>query len=157
MVIFIIKRFFFFFNGPPKHDSGAQRVISGPLQRSGRNVPREAGMTGVGILILSVFIGLFAFATIQLTPIYLNYMKVAGVLDGVYKEFDSQNPTRGTIQRSIQRRFDVESVSKLTASDIKVTVADGGFRVTADYDDTSPFISNVYFTVKFDKSVLIRR
>ena len=143
--------------GPDKSDSGVKRVTSGPLQRRGRSVPREAGMTGVGVLILSVFIGLFAFAAIRLTPIYLNYMKVAGVLDGVYKEFDSQNPTRPAIQKSIQRRFDVESVSQLTARDIKVAVADGGFRVTADYDHSSPFISNVYFMVKFDKSVLIRR
>ena len=143
--------------GPGNNDSGLSRVLTGPLVRRGRKAPREAGMTGVGILILAVFVGLFAFAAIRLTPIYLNYMKVAGVLDGVYKEFDSQNPTRGAIQTSIQRRFDVESVSEITARDIKVTADDGGFRVTADYDHTSPFISNVHFTVKFDKSVLIRR
>ena len=144
-------------NGPGSNGSGSPQVISRPLRRRGRAVPREAGMTGIGILILSVFIGLFAFAAIRLTPIYLNYMKVAGVLDGVYDEFDSQNPTRNAIQISIQRRFDVESVSQLTARDIKVTIDDGGFLVTADYDHTSPFISNVHFMVKFDKAVLIRR
>lgn len=123
----------------------------------GRSVPREHGMTGIGMLVIAMFVGLFAFAAIRLTPIYLNYMKVSGVLEGVYKEFDSQAPSRSAIQTSIQRRFDVESVSQLTARDIKVTPDNGGFLVAAKYDHTSPFIGNIHFTVKFDKSVLVRR
>jgi len=122
-----------------------------------RIVPREEGMTTLGLLILVVFVGLFAFAAIRLTPVYLNYLKVAGVLDGVYKEFDSQNPSRSAIRTSISRRFDVESVSVITARDIQVTQQDGGFLVAAQYDHTTPFISNVYFTVRFDKTALVRR
>lgn len=118
---------------------------------------RERGMTTLGLLILVVFIGLFAFAAIRLTPVYLNYLKVAGVLDGVYEEFDSQNASLSAIRTSISRRFDVESVSEITARDIKVNQQDGGFLIAAKYDHTTPFISNVYFTVRFDKSELIRR
>ncbi len=118
---------------------------------------RQKGMTTLGMLILVVFVGLFAFAGIRLTPVYLNYLKVAGVLDGVYKEFDSQNATRPAIRTSISRRFDVESVSVITARDIDVTQQDGGYLIVAKYDHTTPFISNVFFTVRFDKSTMIRR
>jgi len=114
-------------------------------------------MTTLGFLILVVFVGLFAFAAIRLAPVYLNYIKVAGVLDGVYEEFDSQAPTRGALRTSISRRFDVESVSVITHRDIKVTQDSGGFLVEAHYDHTTPFIANVYFTVRFDKAVKIRR
>ncbi len=127
------------------------------LRLTGRSAPREAGMTAVGVMVLVVFVGLFAFATIRLTPVYLNYMKVAGVIDGVFKEFDSQNPTRSAIRTSISRRFDVESVSVITFRDIKVTPDSGGFLVEANYDHTTPFIGNVYFTVSFQKDVLVRR
>lgn len=130
------------------------------FQRRGmrnRIARRERGMTTLGLLILIIFVGLFAFAGIRLTPVYLNYLKVAGVVDGVYKEFDSQNPTRSAIRTSISRRFDVESVSVITARDIDVTQQDGGFLIVAKYDHTTPFISNVYFTVRFDKSELVRR
>lgn len=130
----------------------------GILHRSqGRSVPRQEGMTAVGILILVAFVGLFAFAAIRLTPVYLNYMKVAGVLDGVYNEFDGQSPSRGAIQTSVLRRFDVESVSVITHRDIKVTPDSAGFMVTAEYDHTTPFIANIHFTVKFHKAVLVRR
>lgn len=118
---------------------------------------RQSGMTAVGFLALAIFISLFAFAAIRLTPVYLNYMKVAGVLDGVYKEFDGQNPSRGAVRMSIVRRFEVESVSVISSRDIKVTAESGGFLVQAQYDHTTPYIGNLYFTVRFDKEVLVRR
>jgi hypothetical protein len=118
---------------------------------------RERGMTTLGFLILVVFLGLFAFAAIRLAPVYLNYIKVAGVLDGVYDEFDSQNPSRGAILTSINRRFEVESVGVITDRDVKVTADSGGFLIEARYDHTTPFIGNLYFTVRFDKQVLVRR
>jgi len=123
----------------------------------GRSAPREEGMTAVGFIILAIFVGLFAFGAIRLTPVYLNYMKVSGVLDGVLEEFDSQNPSRAAIRTSISRRFGVESVSVISHRDIKVTPDSGGFLVQAQYDHTTPFIGNIHFTVKFDKDVLVRR
>ena len=117
----------------------------------------EKGMTTLGFLIMAVFVGMFAFAAIRLTPVYLNYIKVSGVLNGVYEEFDSQNPSRGAIRTSIRRRFEVESVSIISETDIKVTPDDGGFVIAAQYDHTTPYIGNLYFTVRFDKQVLVRR
>ena len=118
---------------------------------------KQAGITTVGFVILGLFIGLFAFAALRLTPVYLNYMKVVGVVDGVFQEFDGQNPTRAAIRSSISRRFDVESVSVINYRDVTVTQVDGGFEVSAVYDHTAPFISNISFTVHFDKSRLVRR
>ena len=128
-----------------------------PPTMMGRARSRQAGITAVGVLLLALFLGLFAFATIRLTPVYLNYMKVAGVLDGVFREFDSQNPSRAAIVKSVRRRFDVESVSVITARDIKIINEGGGFKVEAVYNHTTPFIANVSFTVHFDKRVTVRR
>ena len=123
----------------------------------GRCKRRQAGMTTLGLIILVLFVGLFAFAGIRLTPIYLNYMKVVGVVDGVGEEFDGQGATRSAIRTSISRRFDIESVSVITAKDVKVTAVDGGFEVAATYPHKSPFIANISFVVDFDKRTLIRR
>lgn len=118
---------------------------------------REAGMTTVGMITLVAFVGLFVFAALRLTPVYLNYLKVAGVVDGIHEEFDGRNPTRSSIRNSIARRFDVESVGQITARDVTVTAVDGGFEVRAQYDHVAPFIANVNFSVHFDKKELVRR
>ena len=122
-----------------------------------RNKRQQAGMTTLGLIILVLFVGLFAFAGIRLTPIYLNYMKVVGVVDGVGSEFDGTGASRSAIRTSISRRFDIESVSVITAKDVKVTSVDGGFEVAATYSHKSPFIANISFVVDFDKRVLVRR
>ncbi len=121
------------------------------------NRRRQMGMTTIGIVLMVVFVGIYAFAFLRLTPVYLNYMKVVGVVDGVQKEFDGQGPTSSGVKRSIRRRFDVESVGVITARDVKVTPVDGGLEVSAVYEHTAPFIANIYFTVRFDKTVIIRR
>ena len=103
------------------------------------------------------FLGLFAFAIIRLIPLYLNYMKVVGVIDGVFEEFDGQGAKGAAIRRSISNRFNVESVSQITYRDVSVTAVDGGLQVSAIYDHSTPFISNISFTVHFDKTVIVRR
>jgi hypothetical protein len=118
---------------------------------------RQAGATLLGYTILVVFIGVFAFGAIRLTPVYLNYMKVVGVVDGVFNEFDGQNPSRAAIRSSVSRRFDVESVGVITFRDVTVSAVDGGFEVAAIYDHTSPFIGNISFTVHFNKTRVVRR
>ena len=118
---------------------------------------RQAGMTTLGLIILVTFIGLFAFGGIRLTPIYLNYMKVAGVVSGIQQEFDGTNATRAMIRKSISRRFDIESVGVIAAKDVKVTKVDGGYEVAATYSHKAPFIANVSFLVDFDSRVIVRR
>ena len=123
-------------------------------QRSKR---RQAGMTTLGTFILVLFVGIFAFAGIRLVPVYLNYMKIVGVVEGVGKEFDSTGATRAMIRGSVARRFDIDSVSEITARDVKITGKDGGFEISATYSHKTPFIANVSFVVDFDKRVMVRR
>ncbi len=118
---------------------------------------RQAGMTTLGLVILLVFVGLFAFAGIRLTPVYLNYLKVASVVEGVSKEFDGTGASRASIRSSISRRFSIESVSEIEAKDVTVSAVDGGYEVAAIYSHKAPFIANVNFLVDFDKRTLVRR
>ncbi len=122
-----------------------------------RSRRRQAGMTTLGLVILVLFVGLFAFAGIRLTPVYLNYMKVVGVVEGVADEFDGANASRAAIRSSISRRFDIESVGVITARDVTVTKVAEGHEVAATYSHEAPFIANVSFKVNFDKRAVIRR
>ena len=123
----------------------------------GKMKKRQAGITTLGLVILISFLGLFAFAGIRLAPIYLNYMKVVGVVDGVRDEFDGTGASRAQIRSSVSRRFDIESVGIITAKDVKILKVDGGHEVAAMYSHKAPFIANISFVVDFDKRVLVRR
>lgn len=118
---------------------------------------RQAGMTTLGLVIMVTFVGIFVFGFIRITPVYLNYFKVAGVVDGTVREFEGQAPTVPSIRSYVARRFDIESVSIIRARDVKVSKVDGGFEVRAQYSHKVPFISNISFVVDFDKKGVIRR
>ncbi|MBT8087194.1 MAG: DUF4845 domain-containing protein [Gammaproteobacteria bacterium] len=118
---------------------------------------QQAGMTTLGIIILVAFVGIFAFAALRLTPVYLNYMKVASVISAAQQEFDGQRANSGMIQSYIANRFDVEMISEITARDIKVKKTSSGYEVAAVYSHKAPFIANISFVVDFDNTVLIRR
>jgi hypothetical protein len=118
---------------------------------------RQRGATMLGYIILVSFIGVFVFGAIRLTPVYLNYMKIAGVIDGVVEEFDGMNASRAAISKSISRRFDVDSVGVITYRDVKVSAVDKGWEVAAVWDHTTPFVGNISFTVHFNKTRVVRR
>ena len=75
----------------------------------------------------------------------------------MHEEFEGQNANGAAIRRSVANRFNVESVSVITWRDVTVTSVDGGLQVSAIYDHSTPFISNISFTVHFDKTVIVRR
>ena len=122
-----------------------------------RSRHRQTGMTTLGLVILVAFVGVFAFAGLRLTPVYLNYMKVASGISGVYEEFDGQGPTKATIRKSIARRFGIESVSVIKAKDVDIKTVEGGFEVSATYSHKADFIGNVAFLVDFDERAVIRK
>lgn len=122
-----------------------------------RSMHRQAGMTTLGLVILVLFVGLFAFAGLRLTPVYLNYMKVASVVAGVQEEFDGAGASKAAIRTSISRRFDIDSVGIIRAKDVQIKAVDGGYEVSAVYSHKADFIGNVSFLVEFDERAMIRR
>jgi len=116
-------------------------------------------MTFLGLLVLIVVVGSWVYAAMRVTPLYLNYMKVAGTLEKVRDEFNS-NPgtTDFMIRKAIERHFDIEMVNEevFNYSDVKIKQQGGTFQVTASYEHTAPFVANIYFLVAFDKTVEIQ-
>lgn len=120
---------------------------------------RQTGITFLGLLVLIVVLGTWVYAAIRITPMYLNYMKVAGTLEKVRDEFNSNpNTSAIMIRRSISRHFEIEMVDENVFTDRDVTIKKQGdaFQVTASYEDTAPFVANISFLATFNKSVEIQ-
>jgi Tfp pilus assembly protein PilE len=120
---------------------------------------KQTGMTFLGLLVLIVVVGSWVYAAVRVVPMYLNYMKVANTLEQVQDEFDSSPGTsQQMILKSIERHFDVEMVDATVfyVKDVVIKRQGEKFLVTAAYEDTRPFVANIYFLVAFDKTVEIQ-
>jgi len=125
--------------------------------KRGNSMRRQQGMTLIGMLIVAAIAGVFLLAGIRLVPIYLEYLKVETTLREVKKDLDGSNAGPGQIRTAIERRFDIEAVTAITARDIKIERSANGYLVNADYEGRAPFLGNVYLVMDFDKSVEVVR
>lgn len=119
---------------------------------------RERGVTFLGWVVLLLPVALVLYAAIRLTPVYLEYMKIARTLEQVAEEFKGDALEARNIRLAIERRFDIESVTVLNArdaTDIKIEKDGEGYLVQAAYTDSAPFISHISLLVEFDKVVKI--
>lgn len=119
---------------------------------------RQAGMTFLGLLVLIIVVGSWLYAAMRVTPVYLNYMKVASSLEKVRDEYENNpNTTDFMIRKALERHFDIESVDEavFSSKDVVIKPQGGTFQVTAAYEDTAPLLANVYILVSFDKTVEI--
>jgi hypothetical protein len=116
----------------------------------------QQGMTFIGLLCVLALAGVVVYAGVRLTPVYLNYMKIARTLDSVAAEVKGDNPDPAAIRNLIDRHFNIEDPSVVTVKDIEITKDQDGVEMHVVYDDTVPYVANVSLSVHFDKTVKVR-
>jgi hypothetical protein len=118
---------------------------------------RQRGVTAIGWLFLLTPLALVGYAAIRLTPVYLNYMKVARTLDQTATEFRSdQSATAQALRNSLEKRLDVESVDYPKVTDIIVKRDGRAWTLQATYEDVAPLFANISLLVNFDRKVEVR-
>jgi hypothetical protein len=116
----------------------------------------QQGMTFIGLLCILALAGVVVYAGIRLTPLYLNYMKIARTMEAVATEVKGDNPDPASMRISIDRHFNIEDPTGVTAKDIEITKDDGGVQMHVAYDDSVPYVANVSLSVHFEKTVKVR-
>ena len=117
---------------------------------------KQAGVTFIGWVILLVPVAICVYAGIRLTPVYLNYMKVARTLEQVKSEFKGGDAgSVATIRAAVEKHLNIESVDFPDIKDFKITRDGKSWVVSAAYDDQAPLFSNVFILVTFDKSITL--
>jgi hypothetical protein len=118
---------------------------------------KQQGITAIGLIALLVVLGLLGFGGLKLFPIYLEQMKIAGILNDVKFELDGQNPSLQVIKSSINKRLNIEMVRDMRATDFKISKSENGYLLQAKYERRAPYVANIYLVVVFDRSVEIAR
>ena len=118
---------------------------------------RERGATFLGIVVILLILGAALYAGIRLAPVYLEYTKVARALEQVRDESAAIDTNPALIRRSLERRWDVEDISRIGWKEIKIDKTSEGYTIRAQYNAEQPFAANVYLLAKFDKTVTIRQ
>lgn len=115
---------------------------------------RQRGITVLGLLILLSFLGVFVYAAMRLTPVFLEYMNVAKGMENLKSEVGS-GANAASVRRTLEKHFDIDDVHSITAKDVDVTRDGQDLQVHIAYDAFTPFIANVGFVAHFEKTVTV--
>jgi hypothetical protein len=110
-------------------------------------------MTAIGWLLVLGLIAFFALVTLRLLPMYLEYGKVASVIESLQNEPGVTNLSRSEIINLVRRRFDVNDVSNVDPKIVKVSKDKGVLTVSIDYERRAHVIGNVDVVGIFNKQV----
>jgi Domain of unknown function (DUF4845) len=117
---------------------------------------RQRGVTAIGWLFLLLPIAIVGYAGVRLTPVYLNYMKVARSMEQLASSNSADEMASPlAVRRALERFFDIESVDYPKLEDIVVRRDSGKWIVQAEYDDSAPLFANLSILVQFDKTVTL--
>jgi len=117
---------------------------------------RQQGMTFIGLLFILAMAGVIVYAGIRLTPVYLNYLKVARSMDSTATEMKSDNPDPGAIRNSLDKHWEIDMIDSPKVKEIEIVKDEGVVTMHVAYDDTVPYIANVSLSVHFDKTVKVQ-
>jgi len=119
---------------------------------------QQQGMTTIGMIILLGFIGIFAYAILQMVPVYLESMRIQQVLNQTKENLDNQKATVAEIRSALSKGLTTNSLYDLNArKDFEVARIANGYSVSAVYQREKEFVANVYLLAKFDHSIEINR
>jgi len=117
---------------------------------------RQRGVTFIGWVFLLIPVAIVVYAGIRLTPVILNYVKVARVLEQVASELGGDDGlTPQLIRSSIERRFDIDYIDSPKPGDIAIRRVGKGWVLEARYEDVAPLVANASILLEWDKSVTI--
>lgn len=117
---------------------------------------RQRGVTMLGWLFLLTPMAVVVYAGIRLTPVYLNYMKVARALEQVSTEFKTGGTNPQSIRTAVDKHWEIDMVDYPTTKELKITRDGAAWVVESAYDDEAPLFANISLHVTFDKIVRVR-
>ena len=117
-----------------------------------RAIRRQRGMTTLGLIILIAVVGMFVYAGIRLTPVYLEYFNVVRAVEGLKSDVEQGVPA---MRIALEKRFDIEDIKSLSWKEIEFQKDGSAYSAHIAYDAQATYIGNVGFIVHFDKTVML--
>jgi len=113
-------------------------------------------MTFIGLMFVLAMVGIIGYAVMRITPLYLNYMKVARSMEATAADYKGDAVDQAALRRTLDKHWQIEDIDSVNAKDVEITKEGSTTTLHVAYDDSSPYIANLLLTMHFDKTVTIQ-
>ncbi len=113
---------------------------------------QQQGLTLITIIFILAILGFFVLLGLKIGPIYMNHSKVVNALSAVENMVDVETMSKHEIMSSLNKRFGMNYVDKVTDEDITITKHDDYLKVAIVYERVEKIMGNLSVLVEFDES-----
>ena len=113
---------------------------------------QQQGLTLITITFILAILGFFVLLGLKIGPIYMNHSKVVNALSAVENMVDVGTMSKHEIMSSLNKRFGMNYVDKVTDEDITITKHDDYLKVAIVYERVEKIMGNLSVLVEFDES-----
>ncbi len=111
---------------------------------------RHRGMGMLSILVVLSLVAFFVTLLFKLGPAYMGFWTIKSVMDEVAVQTTPTDGGAREIANQIGRRFDINSVSQVSAKDFKIRrTGENLYEVTLDYEQRQHLFFNVDTVLTF--------
>jgi len=109
----------------------------------------QRGLTLITIVFLLAVAGFFVMLGLKIGPIYLNHSKVVNALAAVEEMPEIRTMSKRDIETSLNKRFDMNYVTKVNGDDITIVKQDHYTKVEIEYERVEQIMGNLSVLVEF--------
>ena len=137
-----------------KHQKLSTKVLTGMVLGKKKTMKSsQRGMTGIGIAIILLMVGFFAFIGLKLFPIYMESFKVNSALTSLQGDKTLATSPVRTIITKLLKRLDIDDVESVTKKEISIEKTANGVMVYVEYEVEKSLTKDMSIIVYFDKEV----
>lgn len=112
---------------------------------------RQNGFTVLGLLVVLVVVGFFAYLGMKLFPVYSEYYSVVSAMRGLAKEDGVRGLGADAIRQRFEKRLYMSYVKSVKPNNVRVTTQ-GNPQIRVRYEVREPLFGNIEFIATFDRT-----
>lgn len=112
---------------------------------------QQQGLTLITITLILAVLGFFVLLGLKIGPIYMNHSKVVNALAAVENQVDVETLSKHEIITSLNKRFGMNYVDKVTEEDITITKHGNYLKVEIIYERVEKIMGNLSVLVEFNE------
>jgi len=114
----------------------------------------RTGQRGLGLwgwIFVLGMIGFVALITLKLVPFYLTEMSIQRVVKQTAQDPANANASIGELRKNMKTRWDVEGITALNPTDVKLEKFGAGRALAYDYEARAELFYNISLVVHFQQ------
>jgi hypothetical protein len=116
-------------------------------------VSKQRGITLMGFIMVLMVLAIFAVVAMNLFPVYREAFSVESAMKQVARQPGADDMSLTELQRSLQKRFDIDYVNSVSAKDVTLIRDKSGNQLNLTYEVRKHLVYNLDFVAMFDYTV----